>query len=223
VTVEGLRSVAEDIPFETETKRDSRLSANSVKIEQEGQPGIMNVTFTHVSRNGVILELDVFSEVVTKEPVKKIILEGAGVYLATGSVKIQMGSGTIPTIQWPLDEKWPITSGFRIPARPNHNGTDVGAPTGTPLYATLPGTIIYSGWASGYGNQIVIDHGDGVGSRYAHLSSMSVSAGTEVTQGQYIGAVGNTGNSYGSHLHFEIFTNTDGLIRYFDPVKIKNR
>lgn len=86
-----------------------------------------------------------------------------------------------------------------------HTGTDMVAPTGTPVYAAMSGVVTGAtgGWNGGYGNIITIDHGNGVKTRYAHLSSIGVSAGQTVSAGQYIGAVGSTGRSTGSHLHFE--------------------
>jgi murein DD-endopeptidase MepM/ murein hydrolase activator NlpD len=93
-----------------------------------------------------------------------------------------------------------------------HEGVDFPAPTGTPVRAAQGGKVLIAGWSSGgYGNMIVIDHGNGLDTRYAHLSSMSVRAGQSVSQGQTIGAVGNTGDSRGAHLHFE--TRVNGVAR----------
>jgi murein DD-endopeptidase MepM/ murein hydrolase activator NlpD len=86
-----------------------------------------------------------------------------------------------------------------------HRGLDIGAPTGAPVYASDSGTVVFSGWNTwGYGNLIVINHGNGFETYYAHLSSIYVGNGQYVYQGMQIGEVGNTGNSSGSHLHFEI-------------------
>lgn len=86
-----------------------------------------------------------------------------------------------------------------------HNGLDIANKIGTPIYAADAGTIEIAGWNSGgYGNQIVIDHGGGKQTRYAHLSSFGVKVGDTVDKGQYIGGMGSTGRSTGSHLHFEV-------------------
>jgi LysM repeat protein len=87
------------------------------------------------------------------------------------------------------------------------NGVDLGAPSGTPVYASAGGTVIVSkvgGWNGGYGTYVVIDHGNGTQSLYAHLSSDAVSVGESVSSGERIGAVGRTGEATGNHLHFEI-------------------
>lgn len=87
-----------------------------------------------------------------------------------------------------------------------YNGIDFGAPSGTPIYAVAGGTVIVAraggGWNGGYGNYIVIDHG-GFQTLYAHLSSVAVSVGQSVGQGEYLGGIGRTGKATGNHLHFE--------------------
>ncbi|NBM16899.1 LysM peptidoglycan-binding domain-containing M23 family metallopeptidase [Streptomyces sp. GC420] len=87
-----------------------------------------------------------------------------------------------------------------------HTGVDFAAATGTTVMAVSPGTVVSAGWGGAYGNQVVIRHNDGRYSQYAHLSSLSVSAGQSVTGGQQLGLSGSTGNSSGPHLHFEIRT-----------------
>ncbi|MFF0200506.1 peptidoglycan DD-metalloendopeptidase family protein [Streptomyces sp. NPDC005017] len=87
-----------------------------------------------------------------------------------------------------------------------HTGADFVVPTGTPLKAVGAGTVVSAGWAGAYGNQVVIQLADGHYAQYAHLSSLSVSAGQSVTGGQQVGLSGSTGNSTGPHLHFEIRT-----------------
>jgi hypothetical protein len=86
-----------------------------------------------------------------------------------------------------------------------HPAIDIAGGEGTPVFATDSGVVVYAGWSNyGYGNLVVIDHGNGWQSAYAHLSSYGVSCGQSVFQGGGIGGVGNTGNSYGAHLHFEL-------------------
>lgn len=89
-----------------------------------------------------------------------------------------------------------------------HSGLDIANKTGTPIYAAAAGTVVEAGWNSGgYGYQIVIDHGGGMKTRYAHLSKFVVSAGDEVGKGDNIGFIGSTGRSTGSHVHFEVIIN----------------
>ena len=88
-----------------------------------------------------------------------------------------------------------------------HPGLDIAAPMGTTVTAAASGTVILAQWYGGYGNFIMIDHGNGVASGYGHLSSIYVSVGQEISKGQAIGAVGSTGHSTGPHLHFEVRVN----------------
>ncbi len=85
-----------------------------------------------------------------------------------------------------------------------HKGIDIGAPAGTPIAAAADGVVTWAGERGGYGRLVVIDHGDGVETRYAHQSRLDVVPGQRVTAGQTIGAVGSTGRSTGPHLHFEV-------------------
>lgn len=88
-----------------------------------------------------------------------------------------------------------------------HAGLDIAAPAGTPIKAAASGTVSYSGWMSGYGYLIIIDHDNGVQTYYGHCSKLYVSEGETVEAGDKIAAVGSTGNSTGNHLHFEIRVN----------------
>jgi hypothetical protein len=85
-----------------------------------------------------------------------------------------------------------------------HKGIDFGVPIGTPVQAADGGTVAYAGWLSGYGNTMIVDHGNGTMTLYAHLDSMDVKAGTAVSQGQAIARSGDTGVGTGAHLHFEV-------------------
>ncbi len=88
-----------------------------------------------------------------------------------------------------------------------HAGIDIAAPRGTPIMSALPGTVVYSGWMSGYGRLVVIRHANGVSTRYGHCSKLNVRKGQTVRAGQVIGLVGATGTATGNHLHFEVRTN----------------
>jgi len=91
---------------------------------------------------------------------------------------------------------------FKI--RSFHTGVDLAAPPGTPIHAAAGGRCIFAGWQRAYGKTVIIDHGEGLATVYAHCSSLSVAPGTNVSQGQCIGRVGSTGASTGPHLHFEV-------------------
>ncbi len=126
---------------------------------------------------------------------------------------------------WPTPSCHYITSHFS-PRRKNpvsgiykrHTGTDIGAAYGTTIVAANSGTVTLAGWNSGYGNCVVIDHGGGKATLYAHMSSYSVSRGQSVQKGQQIGRVGSTGNSTGPHLHFEVLINGAAV----DPMQFFN-
>ncbi len=98
----------------------------------------------------------------------------------------------------------PITGEYK-----NHGGTDIGASYGTAIYAADSGTVVSSsdGWNGGWGNYVMIDHGNGMQTLYAHMSSRACSVGQTVSRGQTIGYVGSTGMSTGPHLHFEMYIN----------------
>ena len=107
---------------------------------------------------------------------------------------------------WPLPGHTYISCNFGEEdayGNSGHRGTDIPAPEGTPILAAHGGTVIISGWNNSYGNQVLLDNGAGLSTRYAHMTAAAVSAGETVTAGQVIGYVGNTGDSTGFHLHFE--------------------
>ena len=102
------------------------------------------------------------------------------------------------------------TSGFGMRTDPldgshrHHDGVDLAAPSGTPIRAARPGTVRFAGERGGYGNLVIIDHGDGLETRYGHCATVTVRPGDRVDAGQRVGTVGSTGRSTGSHLHFEV-------------------
>ena len=108
---------------------------------------------------------------------------------------------------WPSNKHY--LSGFDYAPNANHWGIDIAGNEGEGVYASDAGVIVYAGWNNyGYGNMILIDHGGGFQSLYAHLSGLNVGCGQSVGQGDVIGAIGTTGRSSGSHLHFEIMTSS---------------
>ena len=111
---------------------------------------------------------------------------------------------------WPLPGHTYISCNFGEEdayGNSGHRGTDIPAPEGTPILAAHGGTVIISGWNNSYGNQVLLNNGAGLSTRYAHMTAAAVSAGETVTAGQVIGYVGNTGDSTGFHLHFEVMQN----------------
>ncbi len=137
-------------------------------------------------------------------------------------------SGTIvpaPRIDVSVPSRMPIdgmrlTSGYGMRNHPvlggrrQHNGVDLAAPTGTPVYATADGRVGMAQWYSSYGNYVQIEHGGSLQTRYAHLSAYTVQEGAMVRKGDLIGYVGSTGRSTGPHLHYEV--RVDGIA--VDPI-----
>ena len=115
------------------------------------------------------------------------------------------GSGTSSSgFVWPVNGV--VTSGFGWRWGRMHEGIDISAPAGTPIHAVASGTVIFAGWMGGYGNLVIVDHGNGLATAYAHQSAIYVGGGS-VSQGQTLGAVGCTGSCTGNHLHFEVRVN----------------
>jgi hypothetical protein len=144
-----------------------------------------------------------------------------GVTRENPAVARQMGPGACGTITdgavgfgtfiWPSNKHY--LSGFDYSPETNHRGIDIAGSTGEGVYAADAGVIVYAGWNDwGYGNMIVIDHGNGWQTLYAHLSGINVLCGESVGQGQVIGAIGSTGASSGSHLHFEMMNTQYGKV-----------
>jgi murein DD-endopeptidase MepM/ murein hydrolase activator NlpD len=124
---------------------------------------------------------------------------GPGSCGAIGEGAIGNGSFVWPTVATYL-------SGFDY-TPPLHNGIDIAGDEGNAIYSVDGGVVVYAGWStSGYGNLLVIDHGTGWQSAYAHLQTIAVGCGTNVSQGEYVAGLGNTGNSSGPHLHFELLS-----------------
>jgi murein DD-endopeptidase MepM/ murein hydrolase activator NlpD len=118
---------------------------------------------------------------------------------------------------WPAPGRYGVSDTFRGRNNPvtgkseHHNGVDIPAPVGASIVAAESGTVIYAGYAGSYGYAVYIDHGDGVSTRYAHNSKLKVSTGQYVNQGDVIAAAGSTGNSTGSHCHFEVRINNTAV------------
>ncbi|MGA7478427.1 MAG: M23 family metallopeptidase [Azonexus sp.] len=119
-------------------------------------------------------------------------------------VKERLMPTTLPVKQAFLGSPFGHRSDPIVGQRAMHEGIDFNAESGTPVVAAADGVVLSAGWQSDFGNMIEVDHGDGLTTRYAHLSRMNAKAGSLVKRGERIGAVGSTGRSTGSHLHFEV-------------------
>lgn len=125
--------------------------------------------------------------------------------------KIGDGPVGIGTFIWPTTVK--TLSGYDYTPNTNHWGIDIGGQTGNAIFASDNGVVVYAGWNDwGYGNVVVIDHGNGWQTLYSHLSTVAVQCGSYVYQGGTIGGMGSTGNSSGPHLHFEMMSDQYGRV-----------
>lgn len=116
---------------------------------------------------------------------------------------VYQGSVGVGVFIWPTTERWIV--GYDYNPGANHPAIDIAGSVGSPVWASDNGVVVYSGWSNyGYGYLVVIDHGNGWQTLYAHLNSISVGCGQSVNQGQGIGGLGSSGNSSGAHLHFEM-------------------
>lgn len=160
-------------------------------IIQEGTEGYRKVTADITYTDGKEKDRKIISQTVIEESVPKIV---------------EIGTLTPPTYVKPL-YGGTFTSGFEMRWGAMHKGIDWACPQGTPIIATAAGTIVRAGWYSGYGYCVDIQHANGVTSRYGHLSSIKVSVGQKVGQNDVVAYSGNTGDSTGPHIHFEIMIN----------------
>lgn len=199
-----IKKVRGEIEFKTELVEDKNLAAGQTKVKQEGQNGEKEVVYRFRTLNGVKVGQETLSTTVIKEPVTKIVASGTRAYLASrGSARSSgsssSGSYSGGSLRWPTTATR-ISQGYRS----GHRAIDIDGNTGDPVYASASGTVSFAGWSGGYGKCILIKHGNGLTTRYAHCSSLSVSAGDTVSAGTVIGKVGSTGRSTGSHLHYEV-------------------
>jgi murein DD-endopeptidase MepM/ murein hydrolase activator NlpD len=152
----------------------------------------------HESKREFLHEIEGLEQTSRALAAKIQAAQSSSPYRTTGAIS---SSGLI----WPVSG--PVTSPFGWRWGRMHEGIDIGVPYGTPIAAAAAGIVIYAGWMGGYGNLVVIDHGGGMATAYGHQSSIAVSIGQLVSQGQTIGYVGCTGHCFGPHLHFEVRIN----------------
>jgi len=184
---------AEAVEYDTKYESSSSYYAGETVLGRAGVDGKDSVTARLTKHNGEIVEKEELKRERIVEPITEIILKG------TKAPPPTKGTGTFV---YPANGV--LTSEFGYRWGRNHDGIDVAGPVGTPIRATDGGTVILSGWYYGYGLTIKIDHGGGFTSLYGHNSENYVSVGDKVFQGQTIAAMGNTGNSTGPHVHFEL-------------------
>jgi len=197
--VEGEK--VEAIPYETKVVVDASAPA-MVRVREPGSDGEKRITYQATKKNGVIAEREITSEEIIKNPVARVLVKGNQVVqvASRGSSGISKG-----VLDWPV--YGPISQYYRS----GHPAIDITGKTGTSLRASDSGYVVSAGWNGGYGKCIVIDHGNGYSTRYAHCNSLNVSVGQKVSRGQVIATLGSTGRSTGPHCHFEVMYNGSTL------------
>ena len=199
LTVVEQERYVEDVPYDIEYTDSANLYKGDYKVISAGEYGAADVVANVTYVNGEETERTVLSSVMLREPVTEQQLRGT---------KERPTWAPTGTFRWPTSGH--ITSYFGGRKSPggigstNHKGIDIANSYGTPIYAADGGTVIYSGWMSGYGYFVQIDHGNGYVTCYGHNSKLLVSVGQHVYKGQQIAKMGSTGNSTGNHCHFEI-------------------
>lgn len=193
----------DNIAFDIESTPSADLYKGDYKVVSKGEYGMADVVANVTYVNGTEVERTVLSSVTLKDPVTEHRLEGT---------KERPTWHPTGTFRWPASGR--ITSYFGGRKSPggigstNHKGLDIAAATGTAIYAADGGIVTYAGWMSGYGYVVRINHNyNGYETLYAHNSKLLVSVGQTVYKGQQIAKMGSTGNSTGSHCHFEIHYN----------------
>ncbi len=195
----------ETVEYQTERKNSSSMPMGQVNTLVEGESGTNLITAEVTYIDGVQTSVDVVSVEVIKEPVNEVIEVGTA--LGSGGISYDgapLGSGSMV---WPTG---PGTGGVSrgFSGVYAHNGIDIFGSIGTPIYAADSGVVVSAVYGNtGYGIQLLVDHGNGYMTRYAHNSALNVQIGDTVTKGQQIAEMGSTGNSTGSHLHFEVILN----------------
>lgn len=206
-----------DINYEIKTEYDDSKSSSYKKVKTEGKNGKEEVTIRTTFTDGMQTDAVETDSKVLSKAVDEVVVKGSKdgiVEESSSSSKSSSSGSTSGTFCWPLPYTHNITSNYEWRWGRMHWGIDIsaGGVYGQPIVASDGGTVVQAGDnGDGYGNYVIIDHGNGYKTLYGHCSSVAVSYGQHVSQGDTIGYVGSTGNSTGPHLHFEIIYNSNKL------------
>ena len=212
LTVKVTRTITyeETVDYTTETVEDEGQYLGYRAQRNAGEEGIDTIAADVTYIGGEEQLRRILSVERTKEPVNEVIVVGAMKY--DDSVEYGDGKATGRFI-WPVPGYHGIYGDYGPRGSGWHDGVDISGSAihGKPIIAADGGTVVVANatdeWGAGWGYYVLIDHGNGYQTRYAHCSAINVTVGQKVAQGQLIGLVGNTGNSYGAHCHFEILVN----------------
>ena len=190
------KQVVYEVPvaYQVEYVEDDSMFLGHTELLQAGSDGVEQVVTVNRYQDNAMVESSIVAETMAVEPVNEVIAVGTATVPSTGALR------------WPLDG--PISSpyGYRdiFGGTSFHSGIDIASKTGVEFCAADSGVVTFAGYQGSYGNFIIVDHGGGLSTCYAHCSAMLVNVGDIVTKGQVIGQVGTTGRATGPHLHFEV-------------------
>lgn len=204
-------SLFESIPYSTQYRSTGSLWYYQSRTAQQGKPGQRERVYEVEYIDGEETARKEIESRVVADPQPRIIQRGTSYWpsSATGPFRWPLNSGRI-TDRFGAFQSW---------RSQRHIGVDIGASSGSPIYAAASGRVAQAGWSGSYGLRVQIDHANGYSTIYAHASSLNVSVGQSVSRGQLIGRVGSTGNSTGPHLHYEIRRNGTPVdpLQYYAP------
>jgi len=190
------KKVTDTIPFKKIVKEDPTMYKGEKVIKQQGVNGSKETSYLLTSENGTRISKVALKEDIIQQPVDEIEVVGTKVISSRGT-----GDFTWPTVGGY------ISSGMGQRWGELHRGIDIARPNNYNILASDNGVVVSAGVSGSYGNRIVIDHHNGYTTLYGHLSSIEVKVGQVVEKGSVIGIMGSTGNSTGTHLHFEVEKN----------------
>ncbi|MEL4026881.1 M23 family metallopeptidase [Lysinibacillus endophyticus] len=190
------KSRVEKIDFTKIVEENDSMYKGEKIVKQEGEYGKKKVEYVITELNGKRVEKAVTEETVLSEPSDRVVVVGT-------KVVSDRGTGAFA---------WPTSGGYISSNMGNrwgefHRGIDIARPSNYNITASDNGVVTFAGWDGTYGQKIVVDHNNGYETLYAHLSEIKVTVGQVVPQGSIIGIMGSTGNSTGTHLHFEVHKN----------------
>ena len=197
------------LDYQTKKVQDSSQYEGYQKVQTQGKEGLQRITAEVTYVDGVEQSRNILSTETIREPVDKVVVVGGKKVNPNAYTGDGISTGKF---MWPLPYTRNITSPFGRRGRSTHSGIDIcsAGVYGQSIVAADGGVVVKtntSGWGMSYGSYVLIDHGGGYQTMYAHCSSVLVKPGQKVTKGQVIAKVGNTGRSTGAHLHFEIRIN----------------
>lgn len=183
---------------QTEIQYDNNMLVGEEQILQNGEDGLERITKKEKYVNGEMTTVVNVTSEELKPVINSIIVKGGKVIPTVGDTS---------SWGWPTIQGYTLSSGYGYRWGRLHSGTDIaGTGHGSPIYASNNGVVYKTGYHYSMGNHVMINHNNGYYTVYMHLSKINVKQGQTVARGQVIGAMGNTGRSYGTHLHFEIWT-----------------